>query len=425
MIARMLPIGWGLASQAFSSVSSLLLTVLAARTLGPSGLGAVALAFGVYLLSLGLARSLVTEPLIAYTSSRSATISRTFTGHALTLTLVAALISALAMGAAAAALDGDLARALLAMAPWLVPALAQDLTRSILFRNRRERSAAAVDAVWLGATAAALPLCIGSPSVWTAIAVWGLGACAGAALGLILVRTGPSRMGHALRDWRRECWPLGRWLGAEGVVYTGSLLATTYVILDVLGSAALGGLRAVQSVYAPLTLIVPALTLPGLPAAARALARSRRAALGTSARYTAAALCLTSVYVVLLLPLAGPAVGRVFGDDFRSYASLALPVGLSQVLIAAALGSSLLLRAELRGRSLFVARVAGAVASLAAVAPLSRQWGIEGAAYSLVLGAAISTGLLVWAAVAPGRGRRKAALGRHLPARPAREGPHG
>jgi O-antigen/teichoic acid export membrane protein len=424
VIARIRPIGWGFTTQAFSSLSSLLLTVLAARTLGPDGLGAVTLAFAVYLLALGLARSLVTEPLIAFTSSCSSSVARTFTRHALTLTVAISACAALAMGAGAIPLDGDLGNALLAMAPWLVPALVQDFCRSVLFRNRQERNAAALDAVWLGTMAVALPLCVVSQSVWFVIASWGVGACAGAALGLRLVHTGPSRIGDALRDWRRECWPLGRWLGAEGVVYAGSLLATTYVILNVLGSAALGGLRAVQSIYAPLTVIVPALTLPGLPATARALSRSRRAALSTSARYTVAALCVTGAYVVVLLPLADPFIAVVFGDGFEAFASLALPIGLGQLLIAGALGSSLLLRVELRGRSIFVARMAGAVTSLAAVAPLSRLWGIEGAAYSIVLGAAITTGLLTWAGLAPWTGPNRPATGR-LPAQPAGEGRHG
>jgi O-antigen/teichoic acid export membrane protein len=425
VIARVLPIGWGFASQAFSSASSLLLTILAARALGPGGLGAVTLAFSLYLLALGLARSLVTEPLVAYTSSRSPSVVGSFTRHGLTLTLAFGLGAALVMGAASTSipLPGGLQQALLAMAPWLVPALLQDLSRSLLFRSRRERCAALVDATWLATTIVALPLCIAVPSVWTVIAVWGVGACAGGTLGLSLLHVRPSRVADACSEWRRHCWPLGRWLGAEGVVYSLSLLALTYVILDVLGSAALGGLRAVQSVYAPLTVIVPALTLPGLPAASRALARSRRAALSTSARYTAVALCLTCAYVLVLVPVAGPVIVHVFGDDFREFESLALPIGLTQLLIAGALGFSLLLRAELRGRSIFVSRLAGAVASLTAVAPFCQLWGLEGASYSLVLGAAMSTFLLAWAGLSPGV-ERKGGTASRVARRPAGEGPH-
>ena len=51
-----------------------------------------------------------------------------------------------------------------------------------------------------------------------------------------------------------------------------------FVVAGILGAGAVGGLRSVESLFAPLTVIGPALNLPGLPAVARAYKRGFRQA---------------------------------------------------------------------------------------------------------------------------------------------------
>jgi len=60
---------WSFVDQGFSSATNFALSVLAGRLLGPTGLGAVALAFSIYTVALVLQRSLLTSILLAFTSA--------------------------------------------------------------------------------------------------------------------------------------------------------------------------------------------------------------------------------------------------------------------------------------------------------------------------------------------------------------------
>src|SRR5215207_4429206 len=56
--------GWGLANQAFSSLTNFALGVLIARSVTPHEFGAFTMAFATYTLLLGLARALTSEPFV-------------------------------------------------------------------------------------------------------------------------------------------------------------------------------------------------------------------------------------------------------------------------------------------------------------------------------------------------------------------------
>jgi O-antigen/teichoic acid export membrane protein len=55
---------WGVIDQGCSSAVNFGLTVVAARLLGPEGVGAVCIGFTVYLVALGLLSALVGDPLV-------------------------------------------------------------------------------------------------------------------------------------------------------------------------------------------------------------------------------------------------------------------------------------------------------------------------------------------------------------------------
>ncbi|HEV2085227.1 MAG TPA: hypothetical protein VGR09_09095, partial [Gemmatimonadales bacterium] len=56
--------GWGVADQAFSSLTNFMVGIMVARSLGPVQFGAFGIAFATYGLALGLSSSLAAQPLL-------------------------------------------------------------------------------------------------------------------------------------------------------------------------------------------------------------------------------------------------------------------------------------------------------------------------------------------------------------------------
>jgi O-antigen/teichoic acid export membrane protein len=150
----------------------------------------------------------------------------------------------------------------------------------------------------------------------------------------------------------------------------------------------------VQSLFAPLTLIGPAIALPGLPLLTRAVAASRRAALSIAVRLAGVATLATGTYLAVvyayprLLPL-------VFGFEFAGFRDIMLPIGLGQLLTAPGAALMLLLIAQRRGQ------LAGAVAALGALllmsfsVTLALLYDLQGAAWAGFLTSALVDAVLI------------------------------
>ncbi len=261
---------WGFVDQALSSAASLVLTVTAGRLLGPAGLGIIFVGFASYLVALGMQRAFVIDPLIATSSTASAPERLDADRSSLTIVVLGACVGTGILLAIGASSSAEFARGLLLFGPWLIPALVQDLLRSLLFRDGRGRLVTALDALWLGIMLCLIPVILHVGADWAIVGAWGCGALTAAAMGLAFLRIRPHRPSSALQWWRGSALALGRWLAAAGVIYTACLYGTVLLLGLTLGSASLGGLRAVMSAMTPLSLIAPAISLPGLPALARA-----------------------------------------------------------------------------------------------------------------------------------------------------------
>ena len=388
------PVVWGFAGQAFSSATNLALSVLAGRALGPSGLGRVFLGFTAYLVVLGLHRALLVEPLIASTSARDPMDKHVSAMRALTVSASFAIISSAIIGCAGLWLGGATGRGLLLVVPWLLPCLVQDLWRWILFRDDRPAAGALNDGTWLITMAIVVPITWAIRSDWAVISAWGVGAFAGAVLGFLQLSVRPSHPWSAWRWWRAQAWPFGRWVA--GAVVLSNVLgnATVFVVSALIGAAALGGLRAAEAVFAPLTLVIPALALPGLPALARAPEPHLQRRLAW--RYSGLALVAVIGYASVMLLGGTRILPLVFGSEFRGFSHLLGPIGAAQLFTAAGLGVSLMLRARQRGAALLVSRVIGGGLALALTAAVARPLGIAAVAWAAAAGACVTT-LVQWA----------------------------
>ena len=101
------------------------------------------------------------------------------------------------------------------------------------------------------------------------------------------------------------------------------------ILAIILSTSDLGGIRVVQVVFAPMSLVNEALTFPGIPIVAHALAISMAAARRWAWRLGLGALALVGVYLVVVIPLSGPILTHVFGPEFKQFTPLVLPTALS------------------------------------------------------------------------------------------------
>jgi O-antigen/teichoic acid export membrane protein len=173
------------------------------------------------------------------------------------------------------------------------------------------------------------------------------------------------------------------------------------LLTTILGAHGVGGLRAADAVFAPFTLLAPALMLAGLPAVARQLASSREDALKLAAGISVASIAATGVYAALMLVFGPRLITLVFGRSFESYADLLLPVSVQQFVLAAGIGFAIFLRAEQRGRAIVVTGVAMVITSLVGSTTLASLAGPSGAVWGLCIGAAVASTLSGYFALRP------------------------
>ncbi|MGH9197531.1 MAG: hypothetical protein ACRD1T_17535, partial [Acidimicrobiia bacterium] len=139
---------WGIVDQVFSSATNLTLTLVAARVLGPAGLGRIFIGFSAYLAMLGLQRALLAEPLTIYATNLVRGERNRVTRCGITLGLSAAAAASLLFLLIGTLVPGGIGDGLLLFAPWVGVALFQDLCRHLLFRDTRGRAAAGNDVTW-------------------------------------------------------------------------------------------------------------------------------------------------------------------------------------------------------------------------------------------------------------------------------------
>lgn len=391
-------VAWGTIDQGLSSLTNLGLTLFGARLIGPVGLGIVSVGFSAYVLALVLQRTLLSQPVVLESTTSDAAQRETSTRVGITGTLVVGVLaSAVLVGIFLAVPDSVIGRGALLFAPWMPVALLQDYWRSVLFRDRRGAAAAGNDLAWLVVMALTLPLPIVLRTDAALVACWGLGATAAAAFGFIQTGARPQGIRSSWSWWRRgDGWLVGRWFTAEGVAFSGLSQAVTWVLAGLLGPAALGGLRAGRTVFAPLTLLGPAVVLPGLPAMVTALETSLGRARALAIRLGAILVGMTLPYLALVAVLGGDRIlGWLFGQSFERFGDLALPIAAQQTLMAAGTGLYLLLKAARRGQALLTFRLIEAAATLALVVVATGwlEWGLLGAAWAITVGAAFG---LAW-----------------------------
>jgi O-antigen/teichoic acid export membrane protein len=387
-------IRYGLVAQACSSATNFGLVVVAGHVLGPSGVGTLFVGFTGYLVLLGLERGLVAEPLVVVSSGANRDQQAVRARYALTLTLAATIPAAGIFTGIGLLLPDHLGRGMLLFAPWLVPALVQDLGRSILFRDRSGGSAALSDASWLVTMAAAVALAVELDSDLAVVGCWGVGAMCGAVVALVQIRWTPTRLTDSAHWWKTEASRFGRWRGMSVGTQILASYSSVLALISILGAREFGGLRAVQTVFAPLTLLGPAVSLPGLPLVSGIVSAFPRRALLVALRYGVLMMTVAGVYVVVLYAFPG-SLGFFFGQEFAEFRSIVVPIGLGQIALAFVFSLTLFLKAQQRGRTLFWLYALQTLLNVTFAVVFASLFGLTGAAWAGVVATLLYVALLV------------------------------
>jgi O-antigen/teichoic acid export membrane protein len=382
---------WAFVGQAFSSATNFALTLGAGRLLGPSGLGIVVIGYAAYQLIAGLARAILTQPVIAHSASLQAAERHWFARVCMTIVAGAGVLASLVLAGVGLAVGGSLGRGVLIFAPWVLVSLLQEFWKAILFQEGRGGAAATSDAVRFGVLALTLPVALTWKNDYVVVSAWGLGAAAGLLVAVGFYRVRPEGLTVAIEAWRSRASRLGRWLGAREVVYQLFTYATILTLALILGTRNVGGLRSAEALFSPFSLIAAALVLPALPALSRAAAVSdvtaRRLAFRVGTVATAAGLA----YIVPMLFVGHWLLGHLFGQSFSPFGGLVWAMASAQVFSAAGFSFTVLLSAERRGQASFVAGLISAAASFAFATALAAANGVTGAAWGMAVGSGIGS----------------------------------
>ena len=377
------PYAWSLVDHGLSSGTTLFLIAITARTLGPSGLGIVALGYAALLIALGFERALIIDPLLTriQTSARSrheafeAAVSAAASGGLL-LTLMG-----LAVGLST---TGTGARAMLLFSPWILPVMIHGLLKAWLYREGRAKIATASSAAWFVIMIGAVAVGLRSTD-WQITAAWGFGACvaatvAGAGTSEKLAVAGPSR---TLAWFWHEALGMGLWRATSSTVFSAADYVRAAGIASILGSAALGGYRAIETLFAPTSLIGPAFISSGLPPMRQAVEDQAGArAWSLAVKISGLSVLLVAAYVVVVSIAKDELIG-IFGAEFVAYENLIVPIVVGQMLIGLGLGFGILLLAARRVRAVALLTILQAGVMLSLVLPLAAARGLEAAAWGI------------------------------------------
>ncbi|GAA0351027.1 hypothetical protein NE235_23715 [Actinoallomurus spadix] len=373
--------GWTLADQVISSGTNFMLMILLARRMPAAGFGAFALLYGYYVVCLQLAQTTFAEPLMVRFPRDPQTARRALrdgSGAAAVFGLLGSVVLLLVSGP----LLGGITGPVLILAALLPVLLVQSTLRMGFIAAGQPYKALVSDAVWgIGQSVATFGILTVTTKVTWVFLGWGVGGLI--ATGIAVAQAGVLPRVASASGWLREYGDLARPYLVEGVVLTICGYVTLLLVGKIAGLAAVGALRAADTLFGPATVMIGAGRVIAITELSRVLAdRPHRIDRGT-------------VLVTLAFGGVGAAAGLaamslptstgtwLFGGSWTLLAPLLPAQTVYRMAQGAVLGPAGALRAVQAVRALFVFRLTTAVALLFAGAAGAAFAGAEGAAMGL------------------------------------------
>lgn len=383
-----------LASQCASSLTSLLVTVAVARSVGADEFGVFALGFLAQTSVLALTRAVVMQPLaIRFSTSRDDRLVAV--GASASAALAIGAVAGVVVAGVGAQLGGDSTGVLLVIGVCMPGMMLQDLCRFAAFTLGVPGRAAANDLVWLGVQLALTGLALaGDLGAAGLTAAWAGAGCVAAMYGVVQVSAVPGRGGMAFVLHHRD---LGGAFATEFLMLRGVTYLVVACLVPLVGVAAAGGLRAVMTLYGPYTTISFGIASAALSEGSRLLARRPDRFVSTQ-RLVGAGLALCALCWGLALLAMPSGWGRAaLGDSWAYAAPLILPVTVTQVARGVASGSLMGLRVASAAATIVRLRVVVSVATLA-LGVLGALHSVEAAAWGIAAATALLA-VLAWQAL--------------------------
>lgn len=406
LLVRTRALNWALADQALVSGANFLTGIALARLLGIEGFGRFALALMAVQLVAAVEYAAIAAPMMAVAPKRAPAAAPAYFAavcaqQGLVALLAGAAVAVAAWGAAGLtpdlALDG-LAGPLVA-ATVAVPC--QDFVRRVLFVRGHGGAAALADGVRYLGPLAAFPALAAVGRLSPASALLALAVFAALATALGGAALGPLRWRRrAFAPAARRHWRSAKWLAPSAVVQWLSGNAFFVAAGALLGPAAVGGLKAAQTLMGVTHVVLQGLENVVPVAAARRLHRAGKAALGTfTLRVTLAVVAATAAIAGVAAAAPGFWLALVFGPAYDAYAESLRWFALVYVAIAAGFPLRAALRALETTRVIFLAHAAAAAFAVLAAPPLVAVAGPLGAVWGL-LAATLAGDVILAAALA-------------------------
>ncbi len=373
--------------QGLSSGSNLVLALIVSRVGTAQELGSFTIAFTWYLVSIGLVRGMINEPLLIF--ARRSDDHPVDMGYLRTASRLGGLLAVqlffiglIVAVAAPHALDGFLA----AFAIATPAACLQDTVRISAFARLRPTAAVLSDVAWL---VLEIPLLIGLATGAIVLAphvlvlVWGLFGLLSALPFLPLTFRGEKGTSwRSVAHTNRELSPA---LFLDFVSTQLSTQAALLIAVAIVGTAAVGAYRAVLIVFGPLGVAffgLRTLLLPNIVGLKDHPERLRRSIIEISALCAGGAVAITAIVAVVPTDT----MRSLLGSSWPAGLALLVATGVAQVLNGAGVGPRAGLRVLTDGGAIVTTRVGYLVTCLVA-APLGAALiGITG--FSLGLAAA-------------------------------------
>jgi O-antigen/teichoic acid export membrane protein len=365
------------------------MVIIIARLVGPRLYGSFALAISTWLILQGVVRAALIQPYVVESSRQGRSSFRMSTRRASGAVVAIGVLGGIVMAAIGILLgprttEGSAFVTLGVLAPFLV---LQDFWRFAAFARMRAPAALFNDATWAVVQAAGLVVLAHAAHKTSALAMgaWGAGGGAGALVGMLQFRLRPS-LSHASLAWLRRISRWGTWFGISNGVYAAANQVVAVILVASAGPAALGGLRAIQTLYGPAQLVAASGDSVALPAGSRQYDAGGYSRLTSFlALYGGVLGALLGLYGILLWIVRTPVVHLVLGSRFLQYDKLMLPLSLGLLATAASYSGGLGLRAVLAGRQLAAAETAAAVVQIVTISILLHLYGLIGVAWGILI----------------------------------------
>jgi len=394
---------FSLLDQGVVSGTNFFASVLIGRALSREQFGLYELAFTVVTLAVNLQNALVTTPYTVYSPRLSGRDRAGYAGSTLVHQLGFSALAALVLAAAGLLLlggagPGGLGPIIHVLSLMILFMLLREYARRVCFAHLRMKTALLVDSA-AGALQLAgiiLLMALGLLSVGRAYLVAGLACALAAALGLALLRRQFAvRLSRAASDLARN-WKVGRWMLASTIGATASAELYPWFLVAFHGAAATGVWAACSRVvFLANPFLMGLANLLG-PQAAHAYARGRAHLDRMVVKAAAVVVAAMLVFFIAMLLFGGWLLQLMYPDKYVGWDPVVAVLALRHVLAALSLPVNCALLAIERADVVFKSYIAGAALAFGLGVPLTRAFGVSGAAWAMVASTAATTIFRHW-----------------------------